>query len=334
VTDRFVRKSRNSPETGAEAARAFRALRIPKVFLTHPEKMPADPAARAYRSRRAAALRSLFAAWALLSGLLFLAAALLATAAGRQADAARIFVADPGASHVRIKLGRAGLLGFLGHDHLIEAPIAEGRIEVGSGGIGSSRVAFRFRAADLAVVPGTEPAADIPEVEKRMRGPEVLDVERHPQIAFDSTAVLERPGAGGELDLRVRGWLALRGRRHDIEVPVRVRIDGDSLSARGEVELRLRDLGIEPPSVARVVNVANRFTIAIDVRARRAASSPSPAGDVPAEAGQDAAPGANAAACRPGSRTCTASVRHPGEGVPSMPAGRRERGCGIGRGVA
>lgn len=281
-----------SPRAGLEAGRVPRGLRISKTRFTRLESASPRPRPVGLATRRSHALRGLLVAWALVSGLLFLAAALLAAPHARQADAVRIFVADPAASHVRIKLGRAGILGFLGHDHLIEAPIAEGRIEMRTGAVGSSRVAFRFSAAALAVVPGTEPADDIPEVEARMRGPEILDADRHPEIAFDSTDVQGRGGAAGELDLRVRGWLTLRGRKHVVEVPVRVRIDGGSLSARGEVELRLRDLGIEPPSVARVVNVANRFTISLDVRATEAPGSPSSPGRARSEAGCETSPAA------------------------------------------
>lgn len=278
MTDRVGRSGRIRPKIGVETARAPGGLRNPASCLTRPETAAEHPAAGVRRVSRAPALRGLIVAWAFLSGLLFLVAALLAASTTPRIDGAQVFIADPAASHVRIRLGRAGLLGFLGHDHLIEAPIDEGRIEVRADAIRSSRVTFRFRAAALAVVPGSEPADDIPEVETRMRGPEILDVARYPEIAFDSTSVQGDAGAGRDIDLRVRGWLTLRGRRHDVEVPVRVTIDGSSLTARGSVELRLRDLGIEPPSVARVVNVANRFGISIDVRATRAASPPSSPG--------------------------------------------------------
>jgi len=43
---------------------------------------------------------------------------------------AELYAVDPAASHVRIHLGRSGLLKFLGHDHETEAPIAGGRVEV------------------------------------------------------------------------------------------------------------------------------------------------------------------------------------------------------------
>ncbi len=199
------------------------------------------------------------------------------------------YTVDTERSRLRLELGRAGLLKMLGHDHTIEAPVAQGRIEADSSDLARSRVTLRFEARRLAIVPGTEPAKDIPEVETRMRGPEVLDVERHPQIVFTSSTLLAsdgpaaaRPAAGqgagappsvssgnaaARLRLRVRGTLEIKGRPIEVEVPLEVRSSPGGLVATGEVELHLRDLGIAPPSVAGVVKVANRFRVSFEIHA-------------------------------------------------------------------
>jgi polyisoprenoid-binding protein YceI len=183
------------------------------------------------------------------------------------------FVVDPAASHVRIHLGRSGLLKFLGHDHEIDAPIAEGRVTTGEHPLAAS-VYLRFEAQRLAVVPGTEPAGDVPKVDERMRGPEVLDVERHPEIAFASSGVEVESLGGERRRARVHGELTLKGRRVAVEIPVEVSTDGDGIVATGERELELRALGIEPPAVAGVVRVANRFSVSFEIRARPAAELP------------------------------------------------------------
>jgi polyisoprenoid-binding protein YceI len=184
------------------------------------------------------------------------------------------YVVDPGRSRVRIHLGRAGLVKFLGHDHEIDAPVADGRIEVVDGDPTRSAVALRFEAARLAIVPGTEPAGDIPAVEERMRGPEVLDVGRYPEIAFASRSVRIVATEDDRFRLVVSGSLTLRGRPVPVEVPVEVtRVADGGLEARGETSLNLKDLGIQPPSVAGVVKVANRFRLEFDIRASLAGAS-------------------------------------------------------------
>ena len=132
-----------------------------------------------------------------------------------------------------------------------------------------SSVRLRFDARRLSVVPGIEPGGDIPKVEARMRGPEVLDVERHPEIVFASSSVAGEAIEPGRYRLRVRGTLELKGRLFPVEIPLEVRQAGGEIQAGGEAEWRLRDLGIEPPSVAGVVKVANGFRMTFDLLARR-----------------------------------------------------------------
>ena len=192
---------------------------------------------------------------------------LVAAAAGPLGAETESYAVDPTASRVRIHLGRAGLMKFLGHEHEIEAPIAGGRVEVVDGDATRSRVALRFESARLAIVPGSEPAGDIPKVEERMRGPEVLDVTRHPEIAFVSTSVVSRAQDGSRVKIVLAGTLTLRGRSFPVELPLEVVREPTGIVARGGLALNLRDLGIEPPSVAGVVNVANRFRLELEIRA-------------------------------------------------------------------
>jgi polyisoprenoid-binding protein YceI len=190
-----------------------------------------------------------------------------AAAAGRLEAQPEAYAVEPAASRVHIHLGRAGLMKFLGHDHELEAPIAEGRIEVRDGDPARSSVALRFESARLAVVPRGEPADDIPKVEERMRGPEVLEVRRHPEIAFVSTSVSTQAKDGSHFRIVVAGTLTLRGRSFPLDVPLEVVRDEFGVTARGGLELNLRDLGVEPPSVAGVINVANRFRLEFEIRA-------------------------------------------------------------------
>jgi polyisoprenoid-binding protein YceI len=193
-----------------------------------------------------------------------------AAAADRLEAQQQTYEMDLATSRVRIHLGRAGLMKFLGHEHAIEAPVAKGHVEVVDGDPARSGVALRFESARLSVVPGSEPAADIPKVEERMRGPEVLDVARYPEVAFVSTSVRSQAQNGSHFLIVVSGTLRLRGRAFPVEVPLEVARDTHGIVARGGLALNLRDLGIEPPSVAGVVNVANRFRLEFEIRATAA----------------------------------------------------------------
>ncbi len=54
-----------------------------------------------------------------------------------------------------------------------------------------------FRAHEAGGGPGQRPEKDIPKVEERMRGPEVLEVSRYPEIRFASTSVRGQAKDGG-----------------------------------------------------------------------------------------------------------------------------------------
>ncbi|HSD66210.1 MAG TPA: YceI family protein, partial [Vicinamibacteria bacterium] len=150
----------------------------------------------------------------------------------------------------------------------------DGRVDVVDGDPARSSVHLRFEAGRLAVVAGTEPAEDVPKVEERMRGPEVLDASRHPEIVFTSSAVAAKPVEPGHYRLVVNGSLQLKDRSFPVEIPLDVRRSGNEVHAEGAVQWRLRDLGVEPPSVAGVVMVANDFRVTFDIVARHAAPSP------------------------------------------------------------
>jgi polyisoprenoid-binding protein YceI len=203
-------------------------------------------------------------------GALFLAGMVVSGAlalTGRLGAEPRRLAVDPAKSHVRLELGRAGLMGFMGHEHHIEAPLAEGHIEVVEDDPARSSVRLRFEAARLFVIPGSEPADDIPKVEERMRGPEVLEVAKYPEIVFESASVKSTTQAASGLKLVVAGRLTLKGRSVPVEIPLDVRRADGGIEAKGEVSLNLRDLGIEPPSVAGVVKVKDRFRLEFEIHA-------------------------------------------------------------------
>jgi polyisoprenoid-binding protein YceI len=185
-----------------------------------------------------------------------------AAAAGR-----RTYVVVPERSLMTVHVGRAGLFGFAGHEHEVAAPVARGTVLVDEDDPQRSSVMLEFDAASLKVTGRGEPAKDVPKVQARMTGPDVLDVARHPVVAFRSTAVSAAPGAQGTWDLEVRGDLTLRGVTRSLEVPVRLtRADG-ALRATGRTVIRQTDFGMKPVSVAGVVKVKNELTLQFDITA-------------------------------------------------------------------
>lgn len=75
-----------------------------------------------------------------------------------------------------------------------------------------------------------------------------VDEERYPTIRFDLREVA--PGGGAAADsvpVVLRGELALHGVARAVEWPAALRLDADTLRARADFPLDIRDFGIKPP---------------------------------------------------------------------------------------
>jgi polyisoprenoid-binding protein YceI len=170
---------------------------------------------------------------------------------------------------VLVHVDKAGLLALAGHEHEVQAPVAEGRVQVDAENPAASSVELRFLAGALRVTGRNEPAGDVPKVQARMAGSEVLDVARFPEIRFRSTAVSATPAGASAWRLVLRGELELRGTSRALELPLSVSLEGDELRARGQARLRQTAFGIQPISVAGLVKVKDELLVEFDLVARR-----------------------------------------------------------------
>lgn len=196
---------------------------------------------------------------------LALCVALLPAAAHSQP---RRFVLEPETSSVTVHVSRAGLFGFLGHDHVVEGALAEGFVVADPDDLASSSIVAIFQSADLRVSDPDGPEADIPEVQAKMEGEDVLDVASWPRIVFSSTSVSGEKIEEDAWRLRVEGELELRGVKRGLVVPVAVRLGEHGLAAAGELELKQSDWGMRPVSVAGVVKVKDELRIRFEIQAR------------------------------------------------------------------
>jgi polyisoprenoid-binding protein YceI len=161
---------------------------------------------------------------------------------------------DAQKSGMTVRVFKSGLFSAFGHDHEIAAPIADGVADVEG-----RRVELRAKASTLRVRDPEASDKDRQEIQKTMLGPDVLDVERYPQIVFRSTSV-EPAGPGS---WTVPGELTLHGQTRPITVQVRER-DGHYV---GAVRVKQSDFGIKPIKVAGgTVSVKDEVRIDFDIQ--------------------------------------------------------------------
>ena len=180
-------------------------------------------------------------------------------AAGPSAAEGRRYVLDAARSSLTVRTGRAGLFGFAGHEHLVLATRIRGEVEADPTSLASSSVSVTVDAASLVVQADGE-GDDVPKVQARMVGPDLLDVGRFPEIAFRSRTVTGT-AAGASFDLVVSGDLTLHGATKPCIFRVKVELSGDTLTATGKGVLRQTTFGLVPVSVGGVVKVKDEVAL-------------------------------------------------------------------------
>lgn len=194
---------------------------------------------------------------------------LLAACAAGGAAAEQGYTVVAGQSAVRIHVGKSGVFGFAGHEHEVVAPIAQGTVIADPADLARSSVSLSFDAAALKVTGEGEPAKDVPQVQAKMVGPDVLDAARFQSITFRSRSVTGREVKAGVYDLQVTGQLDLHGVSRSLTLPLRVELTADALTATGKTTLRHSDFGMKPVSAGGgTVKVKNEIGVDFRIVAR------------------------------------------------------------------
>ncbi len=142
-------------------------------------------------------------------------------------------------SRFEVKTGKAGLLGFAGHDHLVRARALWGRIVRYRDTPAASHVTIAVATDSLDVVSSPD-TAERRQVTDAMRR-DVLRADRYHEITFTSHAVTPT-----DRGFQVQGELTLAGATRDVIVDVAVAISADTLRATTHFMIKQTDFGIRP----------------------------------------------------------------------------------------
>jgi polyisoprenoid-binding protein YceI len=145
---------------------------------------------------------------------------------------------DTERSTLTVHAYKSGLFSGFAHDHVVQGKVAKGSIRLGD----APAVELEIAASDLKVLDHELAADKRAEVQQRMLGPDVLDVERFPRILFRSTSI----AAAGAGRWQVHGDLNLHGQTQ----PIAFEVTKSGESYAGRAMVKQRAFGIKPVSVA------------------------------------------------------------------------------------
>ena len=162
---------------------------------------------------------------------------LLVLATATHLAAAQAVDVDAGRSSITVKVDKTGLFSAFAHNHTIQAPIASGKLDT------EKRTAtLTFNAKEMKVLDEGVKDSEKAEIEQTMKSDKVLDIQRFPEIRFQSTSIALQD-SGHYL---VRGGLTLHGTTRPVEFPVAF----TKGRYTGAVKLKQTDFGITPVSIA------------------------------------------------------------------------------------
>jgi polyisoprenoid-binding protein YceI len=163
-------------------------------------------------------------------------------------------------SRLQVKTGKAGLFGFAGHTHVIQARGFTGEVVYYPGKPSSSHLDITVSTDSLEVLTPPD-TAEIRKVTESMRT-RILRTAEYPEIRLVSRQVV--PSADG---FHLIGAITLVGQTRELPIDVTARIGLDTLEAASTISLKQTDFGIAPfkGGPGGTVKVADRVTF--DIRA-------------------------------------------------------------------
>jgi polyisoprenoid-binding protein YceI len=170
-------------------------------------------------------------------------------------------------SRLQVKTGKAGLFGFAGHTHVIQARAFSGEIVYYPRSPASSRVDITVLTDSLEVLTPPD-TAEIRKVTATMRT-EILRTSEYQQIRLTSRQVT--PTASG---FHMVAAVTMVGQTREVPIDVAVEIGVDTLEAGSTFTLKQSEFGIKPFSggPGGTVKVADKVTFSIRAIAVRTAA--------------------------------------------------------------
>ncbi len=157
---------------------------------------------------------------------------------------------DTSASSLRVRVGKAGVLSVLGHDHDFTPERWRADVSFDPARPQDLHVDIAVEAGSLHDQERDLSRKNRATVDRQTAGPEVLDAKRFPEIRYRGAALEVHAAADGNLEGVVRGTLALHGVARPLDVPFRVRPGAGGYLATGAVGFRQSEFGIKPYSTA------------------------------------------------------------------------------------
>jgi len=169
----------------------------------------------------------------------------------KAASTAPVYRIDPSSSLIQVLVYREGALAKLGHDHVVASREVRGYALLPAGMV-QARADFYFPVAALSMdepelrrTAGFASEISAEDIENtRLRMLRLLEADHHPFAQIRAVRA-----AGTPPDLVLDAELTLHGVTRTLNIPAKLRVEGNRFSVEGETDISQTDYGITPFSV-------------------------------------------------------------------------------------
>jgi polyisoprenoid-binding protein YceI len=174
---------------------------------------------------------------------------------------------DAGRSLFTVRALTGGLLSGFAHDHTIAIKNFSGEVAFTYGTVAPASLRLTVKADSLTVTDKVS-ESDRQKIEATMRN-NVLEVEKYPEIVFNSKEVTATKTGEGQYNASISGDLTLHGVTRSVTIAARLAFGPESLNARGDFSLRQTGYNIKPVSIAGgTIKVKDELKLSFEIVAR------------------------------------------------------------------
>jgi polyisoprenoid-binding protein YceI len=178
------------------------------------------------------------------------------------------YVIDVGVSRFTVRAFAGGMFAALGHNPTFAVREFTGEARFDSSTLEQAYLRINVKAGSLEIQDDISDK-DRREIERTMNQ-EVLQIEKYPDIDFESSSVSASKAGEGRYWVNMIGNLSLRGITRSQPVAAQVAVNGNSLRANGEFSLQQTSYGIKLVSVAGgTLKLKDEVKVSFDIVARK-----------------------------------------------------------------
>jgi polyisoprenoid-binding protein YceI len=175
---------------------------------------------------------------------------------------------DASRSRFIVRAFATGLLSAFAHNPTIAIHDFTGVAEFVPDTLERASLELRIKAISLEVVDNVSDK-DRREIERQMRE-EVLEVDRYPEIVFESSDISTEKIMTGQYRAVINGRLNLHGVTRDCRISAQVIVSPDTLRANGEFPLRQGDFNIKKvTAVGGTIKLKDEMKASFDIVAHK-----------------------------------------------------------------